>query len=297
MFQHNDKIARVIQAMRERVDDSLSLDSMAEIAFQSPYHFIRSFHRTTGVPPRQFLAALRLQAAKRLLLTTQCSVTDACFQVGYSSLGTFITRFKHLVGTPPRHLRRLASASRDIEISHAVHSAPAPPTRAGARLSGHIEAPEGFRGSIFIGVFPSTIPQGIPMGCTLLTASGRYDVAGLRDGTYYVMAAAMPPLANPLAYLVCDAQLRGRAGPVLVRDQRATGATDIVLRAPEVTDPPILVALPVLLQQRVAAALRPSDRRTSDDDHSRHRRRHDLRRRPGGAVGVVSHGTGNRDRA
>src|SRR4029453_11315599 len=94
---HAQAAERVISAMRERLDQPFSLEEMSEVAIMSPFHFNRPFRELTGIPPCQFLSAVRLQAAKRLLLTTDLSVTDICFEVGYNSLGTFIRRFTDLV--------------------------------------------------------------------------------------------------------------------------------------------------------------------------------------------------------
>ena len=86
---HGLAVERVLATMRERLDEDLTLHDMADVAHLSPYHFTRVFRHVTGIPPCEFLTALRLQEAKRLLLTTGLSVTDVCFEVGYSSLGTF----------------------------------------------------------------------------------------------------------------------------------------------------------------------------------------------------------------
>lgn len=91
--------------MRERVDDTLPLHAMAEIAHLSPYLFTRAFRQFTGIPPGEFLATLRLERAKQLLLTTDLSVAEICFEVGYNSLGTFTTRFTRLVGLSPGRVR------------------------------------------------------------------------------------------------------------------------------------------------------------------------------------------------
>jgi AraC family transcriptional regulator len=95
---HLEAVERVIVAMRERVDNTLPLYAMAEIAHLSPYHFARTFRQVTGIPPGEFLGNLRLQRAKELLLTTDLSASEVCFEVGYASLGTFTTRFTQLVG-------------------------------------------------------------------------------------------------------------------------------------------------------------------------------------------------------
>lgn len=105
---HRRAVDRVIQAMHQNLAEEFSLEDMAGVAYISPYHFNRVFHQVAGVPPCQYLSALRLWYAKRLLLTTPLKVTDICFEVGYNSLGTFTRRFTDLVGVPPQRLRALA---------------------------------------------------------------------------------------------------------------------------------------------------------------------------------------------
>src|SRR6266702_2798587 len=101
-------IERAIQAMHTHLYEVLTLDDLASVAYLSPSHFHRVFCRLIGVPPGEFLAALRFQAARRLLLTTALSVTEICFEVGYTSIGSFTTHFTHRVGLSPRLLRQRA---------------------------------------------------------------------------------------------------------------------------------------------------------------------------------------------
>ena len=90
-----------------RAGEATSLEEMAGIAHLSPYHFARTFKRVTGVSPGEFGSAVRLQRAKELLLTTDLSASEVCFEVGYGSFGTFSTRFTQLVGVSPGRMRRL----------------------------------------------------------------------------------------------------------------------------------------------------------------------------------------------
>src|SRR5947207_12815364 len=75
-------VERAIQTMHTHLDEVLTLEDLASVACLSPSHFTRVFHRLIGVPPGEFLSALRFQAARHLLLTTPLSVTDLCFVVG-----------------------------------------------------------------------------------------------------------------------------------------------------------------------------------------------------------------------
>jgi AraC family transcriptional regulator len=116
---HARNIGRVIQTMLQRLDVTMSNGEMADIACLSPCHFNRVFHQLTGIPPIRFHYALRLQRAKHLLISTDLSITNICFEIGYNSLGSFVSRFNELVGLPPSSYRRFARqfASMDFFYS------------------------------------------------------------------------------------------------------------------------------------------------------------------------------------
>src|SRR5699024_10941533 len=100
-------IAATIEFMRRDLATPVTLRDLADFASYSPYHFNRVFRNAIGVPPAEFRAALRFDWAKHLLLTTDLSITEVCFEVGFDSLGTFSTRFSDLVGVGPKIFRRL----------------------------------------------------------------------------------------------------------------------------------------------------------------------------------------------
>src|SRR5262245_21485886 len=100
-----EAVRRVVEAMHNNLADSFTADDMARTAVFSKYHFIRLFRQTTGVTPGRFLAALRIQEAKRLLLATDLSVAEISQRVGYTSVGTFSSRFKVSVGMSPSTYR------------------------------------------------------------------------------------------------------------------------------------------------------------------------------------------------
>src|SRR5881397_3234821 len=75
----------------------------------SPAHFSRQFRAAYGETPYAYLMTRRIERAKSLLRSGDLSVTDVCFAVGCTSLGTFSTRFAELVGVPPSTYRRHAA--------------------------------------------------------------------------------------------------------------------------------------------------------------------------------------------
>jgi AraC family transcriptional regulator len=245
---HQVAVERVIQTMHTHLCEPLVLEDLADIACLSPYYFSRVFHQVVGIPPGEFLATLRLDRAKQLLLTTSLSITDICFEVGYVGLGSFTTRFTQLVGVSPRQLRHLAreTAAPSLAMRSETRRELSPQfNHAGVR--GHIHTIDPFKGLIFAGLFPKAIPQGKPTRCTLLTAPGPYTIRDVPDGRYFLMVAALPVSENLHTYLLPqEGILVGIAGPLVVRHGTTHASVDLVLRAPCLTDPPIISALPFI---------------------------------------------------
>jgi AraC-like DNA-binding protein len=86
----------------------VSLPDVAAHANLSPYHFLRVYKRAYGETPHEFLTRLRIGRAKTLLARGNHNVTEACFEVGFSSLGSFSTLFASRVGLSPSEYRRCA---------------------------------------------------------------------------------------------------------------------------------------------------------------------------------------------
>ena len=250
LASHRRAVERVITDARERLCEPISLRDMSRVAYLSPFHFNRIFHEITGLPPAKFVSAMRLEEAKRLLLNTNLSITDICYEVGYNSLGTFNRLFTERVGLGPREFRYLSERITPASVeSLCAHYAEV--TRS-ATLRPSVEGFVDFSkpGLIFVGLFPAHIPQSRPAGGALLTSPGAFRIGPVPDGTYHLLAAALPRLADPLGYLLPDSEdiLVGAGnGPVMVRHGRANRRFNISLRPMVLTDPPLLVALPFLL--------------------------------------------------
>lgn len=100
----------VIRKVRDRIDreydQPLNVEELARGAYLSAGHLSREFLRIYGESPYSYLMTRRIERAKTLLRRGDLSVTEVCFEVGSSSLGTFSTRFTELVGVPPSVYRR-----------------------------------------------------------------------------------------------------------------------------------------------------------------------------------------------
>jgi AraC-like DNA-binding protein len=106
---HLDDLVR-LRRVRDRIDREyarpLDVEALARGAHMSAGHLSRQFKLAFGESPYSYLMTRRIERAMALLRGGELSVTDVCFAVGCSSLGTFSTRFTELVGVPPSVYRR-----------------------------------------------------------------------------------------------------------------------------------------------------------------------------------------------
>ncbi|HJX06519.1 MAG TPA: helix-turn-helix transcriptional regulator [Actinomycetota bacterium] len=107
--QHLDDLTR-LRRVRDRIDrdyaQPLDVEALAREVHMSAGHLTRRFKAAYGESPYSYLMTRRIERAMALLRMGDRSVTQVCFDVGCSSLGTFSTRFTELVGMPPSAYRR-----------------------------------------------------------------------------------------------------------------------------------------------------------------------------------------------
>lgn len=111
----------VLRRVRDRMDrefaQPLDVEALARGAHMSAGHLSREFRAAFGESPYGYLMTRRVERAMALLRRGDVSVTEACFAVGCSSLGTFSTRFRELVGmSPSEYRRRAALAAEGVHV-------------------------------------------------------------------------------------------------------------------------------------------------------------------------------------
>ena len=104
------RLRRVRDRIDREYDRPLDVEALARGAHMSAGHLSREFRRAYGESPYSYLMTRRIERAMALLRRGDLSVTEVCFTVGCSSLGTFSTRFTELVGVPPSVYRREAAS-------------------------------------------------------------------------------------------------------------------------------------------------------------------------------------------
>jgi AraC-like DNA-binding protein len=104
-----------LRRVRDRIDrehaQPLDVEALARGENMSAGHLSRQFRLAYGEPPYAYLMTRRIERAMAMLRRGDVSVTEVCFAVGCSSLGTFSTRFTELVGVPPSVYRRDAAGA------------------------------------------------------------------------------------------------------------------------------------------------------------------------------------------
>jgi AraC-like DNA-binding protein len=110
--QHLHDLAR-LRRVRDRIDrdyaQPLDVAALARGVHMSAGHLSREFRRAYGESPYSYLMTRRIERAMALLRRGDLTVTEVCFEVGCSSLGTFSSRFSELVGVPPSGYREQAA--------------------------------------------------------------------------------------------------------------------------------------------------------------------------------------------
>ena len=109
MGRTEEDLNRRMLSARDAMDlayaEPLDIPRLAAIAHVSEAHFIRTFRTTFGETPHRYLQRRRVERAMYLLAQTRRDVTEICFEVGFSSLGTFSRTFRDIVGEAPTAFR------------------------------------------------------------------------------------------------------------------------------------------------------------------------------------------------
>ncbi len=101
-----ERLQPVISFVHARVGEKITNADLASAAHMSPSYFCRFFKRMTGMTPTNYILRVRIDAARKLLLETDMSVTQIAFRVGFENHSYFDKVFKRLTGATPRDFRR-----------------------------------------------------------------------------------------------------------------------------------------------------------------------------------------------
>jgi len=246
------EIDEVIAYIHQHIYEDLPLSRLARYAAYSPYHFSRVFKEKMGISPLYYVSSLRLEKAKELLLSTSLSIRDIGLEIGQQSLGTFTTRFTERVGVTPAHFRNsMMQADHYLSSLQKLDDWEEPRLALGmgATIKGTVKTEIPFDGVVLVGLFPKPIPEGLPLHGTLIPATGQYCFTDVRPGTYYLMATSVPWGMRAIDFLLPQTTtLRTRSKePIEVTPYSRVLHRQVSLHVPRSDDPPILISLPLLM--------------------------------------------------
>ncbi|WP_422658026.1 helix-turn-helix transcriptional regulator [Paenibacillus sp. EC2-1] len=236
--------------MREHLNEDITTRQLANYAGYSPYHFSRVFKSITGISVRQYLSALRIESGKAYLLKEPSMLVKVLYSIGFTSMGSFLTRFKQFVGQSPKRFRASSESLHSYINQYASTplALPQEQERLLPRIRCQITTPDSFQGLIFVGLFPRPVPDQRPVTGTALNFQKRTcQFSGIPHGTYYLLAAGIPWSMNPKDYFLLDRSLRGKYETSILVDETTDMDLQLTLREPHPIDPPIVVNLPLLL--------------------------------------------------
>jgi hypothetical protein len=228
----------------------------------SPAYFSREFKKVLHFSASEYISALKIEQSIKYL--DKDTVLKAQLETGHLSSGTFSHFFSRFTGLSPKQFQTemgdLYVGLKEHESKGeegAIHYPPLPmKTNSPYTCVVHIDAPDTFRGIVFVGLFDQPLSNRLPMMGKALVRSrsrtGRFAVAfedAVPPGDYYFLVCAIEQTLNPLNYVSLDKALRDvRWEPVVFP---LTGAREITLtlRKIEPTDPPITINLPKLLKE------------------------------------------------
>lgn len=250
MMDRQREIDEVITYIHQKIYDPISLAELANHVAYSPYHFSRLFKKQMGISPLYYVSSLRLQKAKEMLLQTNLTIRDIGLEVGQQSLGTFTTRFTERIGVSPSQFRDSISEVdyqlSSLQIFSNWH--PLNTENQNNIVEGTIMAEVPFNGIILIGLFKKAIPEGLPLYGTVLSSLGDYMFTDVKPGTYYLMATAVSWETEATDILLPHTTLRARSiKPITIQNGISNPQQNLTLHPPKLDDPPILVSLPLLM--------------------------------------------------
>lgn len=251
----NSAVDRAVNCIWERYGDPLSLSEIASSAMLSRFHFARIFKEQTGVSPGQFLAAVRIYQAKRMLLSSSMNVAGVSSAVGYGSLGSFTSHFTDSVGISPSRFRRASHGDvryGDARYGDAPHRGGVSvcglppldsPVPEGAAM-GTVRLPEGYgEARVYLGIFDTRILQRRPLSAVVLDVTSQrsrsYWLPKVPDGRWFLHAVAVADTDEPEPWTQRHLLVGGG-------DQVRATLGAITLRPRGQTDLPALLALPDL---------------------------------------------------
>lgn len=233
--------------MITHVSEPIQLSDVARVGTLSPYHFHRVFREITSTTPARFLTSLRMTEARHLLLATSKSVTDICTEVGYSSLGTFISQFGRLNGLSPRRFRAVMARIGDIRMGDLTEPAN---TIVPHGTFGSVSGPKWASDCALFGMYRADRAKEWPSVFKVIDTDRVIRTPPVADGEYEPIAVGFSREATLMDVLSAPIGTLGLVGfacsRLVVKASRSTHPFRVTLRRQRLVDPPVEFARQLL---------------------------------------------------
>lgn len=240
----------ITQFMRDNLDSNMTIEDLANHFGYSKYYFCRKFKKNMGISPNLFWSSLKIEQTY-IELEKKDSVLHAHLQLGYLSSGTFSNAFSKSTGMTPseykknleKFYRSMHAQEKSNERTYYFHSFNSDDYRTYQThaLKVYVETPDDFRGTIFIGIFDSTLPNELPVVGKAMFKKRLAVIDKIPNGTYYAMVVAISKGAKPIDYFHLDNALRDIDRSEIVFPLKEDVEILLKLREKIADDPPITI--------------------------------------------------------
>ncbi|MFF1547491.1 helix-turn-helix domain-containing protein [Streptomyces sp. NPDC058291] len=239
-------VERAVAYLRERFSDPLTAADIARDAPLGRFVFSRVFREETGTSPGEFLDAIRLDEAKKLLDGTSMTLAEISDAVGYTGLDSFTRSFTAGVGLSPGRFRRLC---RD-EGEAPPGPQPGPGPLHGS-VAGTVRLPQGHGNArVFLGAFATAVVRYPAVASAVVDVpSDRpscYSLRNVPEGRWHLLAVAVAAGAGHDPQAVRTALVGGDGATTVTVTAGDVTSAAVRLRPARPVDPPALLALPDL---------------------------------------------------
>lgn len=244
------EIEMVIKAIKKE-PELITVKTLAKDFGYSEAYFSRVFKQAVGISPSEYIQAVRRERAIEEIVSRDDSILSSQLKSGYLSEGSFSNFIKRAMSIPPKKLKDTKDSVLK-EYNDVTSDYEAVEESQEVDLALTLDATESFDGIVFVGLFTKPVPDRPPViGIPVIkyTPGVKVNFRNIPDGSYYVLACVIHKTLDPRKLFVLKDNLRG----MIHEPFKFPGKYEhkLLLRPPEISDPPITLNLPKLLIETI----------------------------------------------
>lgn len=247
-------VERVIEYIRENIENDITLDDIAKHMNYSRFYLSRTFKKEKGASIKQYIEALKVERAVSKIVENKESVSDIALNMGHKSLGTFSNTFKKQTIVSPKKYQRAASLSYKFlsnmiqNKNIMVHYNNFVETKNSFSIK--VKYPVGYKHKITcMGLFKEALPKGAPVVGVASADVLEFTIENVPNCKYYFFACEiMEDISLTKSYVLNNNYRMGLFEPFTFEGQ-THHSCEIMMRRKQYGDPPITINLPALLNR------------------------------------------------